>query len=442
MKRIRCSSKALVLIVGTTLLFGHGARAAGLTTGHYVFRAQYASACLNGSYPITLGAVTTGSSLTVATDASGQLTGTINVRGLKSTMTGTLSVDGNNMSLLAQATGGNPMGLTGDLFAYLHGTQFLGSAEDQDGDGQFTMDVSSAEALIITFDLDLTVNGQGQITGSGTANSCALQTPVTVTGTNGATCSLHIVGTNLPQFTWDASGPATSFGFVAAWNAQGYGFTPTGAQLPIFTSNAPTLSPYVTSRKNHLLPTLHIPAFLTCDLPLNPGVECRTGGPLGIHQLVFRFPKNVTLNPPNGTPAVRVSSGIGTVTQFVASNNEVVVDITGVANAQTITLTLAGVSDGTNTADVVVPASFLLGDINGNGSVNSTDISQVKSQIGTAFSAANCRSDLNLNGAINSSDVAITKSASGTGLPPSAQPAGGEAVGAGIVRSRSGAGIP
>ena len=44
---------------------------------------------------------------------------------------------------------------------------------------------------------------------------------------------------------------------------------------------------------------------------MNPGVECRTGGSLGIHQLVISFPKNISLNPPNGTAAVRVSSGIG-----------------------------------------------------------------------------------------------------------------------------------
>src|ERR1043165_821683 len=106
------------------------------------------------------------------------------------------------------------------------------------------MDVSSAGLLVVTFDLNLTVNGQGQVTGNGTASNCASQTPVTVTGANGTACSLHIVGTNVPQFVWDGSGAPTAFGFVASWTAQGYGFTPNGAQLPIFAPNAPALTPY------------------------------------------------------------------------------------------------------------------------------------------------------------------------------------------------------
>lgn len=402
------------------------ATASGLISGHYVFRSTYAPVCLNGRYPITLAYLTNAGAIRVTTAANGNLSGTIEILDVPGTVTGSLGPDNNNVLLLGQTSGPNPSTQSGDLYAYLHGKQFFGNAENQDGEsGDFTMDVSTAGPLVVTFDVNLTVNGQGQVTGSGMATGCGVQIPVTVTGTTGATSALHIVGTSLPQFTWDASGPQASFGFVAAWNGHGYGFNPTGAQLPVFSPNAPALTPYVTSRKNHTVPTPHIPAFLTCDLPLNPGVECRTGGALGIHQLVFSFPKNVTLNPPNGMPAVWVSSGIGSVTQFAVNNNEVVVNLTGVANAQTITVTLAGVSDGMNTAEVIVPASFLLGDINNNGSVNATDISLMKSLVGSAVSPSNCRGDVNLNGAINSSDLALTKSASGTGLPAFTRIAGG-----------------
>jgi hypothetical protein len=232
---------------------------------------------------------------------------------------------------------------------------------------------------------------------------------------------LHIVGTNLPQFIWDGSGPPTAFGFVASWNAQGYGFTPTGAQLPIFAPNAPALAPYVTSRKDHLAPYNHIPWFITCDINLpatgSSGTECRSGGTLGTHQLVISFPKNITLNPPTGTPGVRVSSGIGSVSQFAVNDNEVVVNLTGVANTQAIAVTLSQVSDGTNTADVVVPARFLLGDTTGNGSVNASDISQTKARSGQALDYTNFRSDVNLNGSINASDISLVKSKSGSALP-------------------------
>lgn len=391
--------------------------ATGLVSGHYVFRARYAPVCLNGTYPITIGYVTSHSVATIITDLSGGLSGELNLRGLRSGFTGSISLDGNHILILAQTSGPNPTGSSGDLYAYLHGRQFFGSPESVYGETTFTMDVSSAAPLDVTFDVILTVNGQGQVIGNGTASSCAVQTPVTVTGTNGANCTLHIVGTTVPQFTWDGSGPPTSFGFVATWTGHGYGLDPTGAQLPIFAPNAPGLVPYVTSRKNHILPTPHNPVFTTGDVPLSPGVECRSGGALGAHQLVISFPKNIMLNPPNGTPAVRVSSGIGSVSQFATSNNEVVVNLTGVADAQTITLTLSQVSDGTNTADVVLPAKFLLGDISGNGVVNSSDISLVKSKVGSTVSPTNCRGDINLNGAINSSDVSLVKSKTGTGVP-------------------------
>jgi hypothetical protein len=422
------SRRAAWLISFFSLLacwFAETANANGLISGHYVFRATYAPVCLNGTYPVWLGSVATDIEWTVKTDASGQLTGTLDVRGLKSNITGTISrgdgfTDLYSVYLQAQTTGPNPAGVSGDFYAYLHGTQFLGDAGDADGDVRFIMNVPSASPLVVTFDVNLTVNGQGQITGSGTASSCAAETPVTVTGTNGTNCTLHIVGTNLPQFVWDGSGPATSFGFLAAWNAQGYGFTPSGAQLPIFTPNAPSLVPYVTSRKNHLLPTPHIPAFATCDVPLNPGVECRTGGALGNHQVVITFPKNITLNPPNGTPAVRVSSGTGSVSAFLVSNNEVIVNLTGVPEAQRITVTLSGVSDGTTTANISLPIGFLLGDTTGNGFVNSSDIAEARSQSGQALTFSNCRTDVTLNGVINSSDISLVQSKSGTALPAAA----------------------
>jgi len=418
----------IVLILTATLslcCWSH-ADATGLITGHYIFRARYPGVCLAGTYPMSIAGMDTQCTMTLQTDALGNLTGSVNVRTFPGQLTGTIklrndNVVHNSIELDLQMSAQNPTNQPADLYTFLHSTQFLGQAENCDGASTFTMDVSAAEPLIVTFDLNLVVNGQGQITGNGTASSCAVQVPVTVTGTSSANCNLHIVGTSLPQFIWDGSGPATAFGFVASWTGNGFGFSPSGAQLPIFAPNAAALTPYVTSRKDHLAQFDHIPAFITCDINLpvtgTPGVECRSGGSLGIHQLAIVFPKNVTLNPPNGIPAVRVSSGIGTVSKFLVTNNEVIVNLTGVADAQTLMVTLAGVNDGSNMADVVVPDRFLLGDITGNGVVNASDISQVKSQVGAVFSTANCRSDVNLNGAINSSDVALVKSKTGTAVP-------------------------
>jgi hypothetical protein len=57
------------------------------------------------------------------------------------------------------------------------------------------------------------------------------------------------------------------------------------------------------------------------------------------------------------------------------------------------------------------------GDTNGDGAVNSGDISQTKSQSGIAVTNSNYREDLNNDGAIDSADIALVKSKSGTGLP-------------------------
>ncbi len=65
--------------------------------------------------------------------------------------------------------------------------------------------------------------------------------------------------------------------------------------------------------------------------------------------------------------------------------------------------------------DTLVSVSFRLGDENGNGVVNASDVALCKSHIGQSLDATNFRADVNTNGAINGSDVAIVKSQ--IGLP-------------------------
>jgi hypothetical protein len=75
------------------------------------------------------------------------------------------------------------------------------------------------------------------------------------------------------------------------------------------------------------------------------------------------------------------------------------------------------VSDGTKSGDVSVPMSVLAGDTNDDGSVNSTDIAQTKSQSGNVVGSSNFRDDVTVDGNLNSSDIALVKSRSGTALP-------------------------
>jgi hypothetical protein len=108
-----------------------------------------------------------------------------------------------------------------------------------------------------------------------------------------------------------------------------------------------------------------------------------------------------------------VTSGTGTVSGTNITGNDVTINLSGVANAQTINITLFDVN---NAGNVVMPMSLLLGDTTGNGSVNSTDISQTKGQSGLSASMSNFRTDVTVSGSINSSDVSTVKSKSGTAL--------------------------
>jgi hypothetical protein len=64
-----------------------------------------------------------------------------------------------------------------------------------------------------------------------------------------------------------------------------------------------------------------------------------------------------------------------------------------------------------------VPFSFLTADVNGNRTVNASDVALTKSQSGQPVDATNFKSDVNANGAINASDVAAVKAGAGSGLP-------------------------
>ncbi len=154
------------------------------------------------------------------------------------------------------------------------------------------------------------------------------------------------------------------------------------------------------------------------DIPLpltgTSGIEHRAGQPgTGQHQVVVTFPNPVgvtggaTVNAPNG----------GSVSGVSASGNEVTINLSGVGNAQRLTITLNGVTDGTSVGNVVIPMGILLGDTTPNGVVNSSDIGLTKANSGQSTNAGNFRTDVTVNGDINSSDIGIVKAQSGTSLP-------------------------
>ena len=157
-----------------------------------------------------------------------------------------------------------------------------------------------------------------------------------------------------------------------------------------------------------------IPTPFDVNLPFSatsPGIECRSGGPNGDHQIVVNFPGAVTVS------GAAVTSGSGGVSDFSVSGTSVIVNLTGVTNAQRVIVNLANVSDGTKLGDVAVQMGVLLGDTNADGSVNSSDIGQTKSQSFHTVGSTNFREDVNVDGSINSSDIGLVKSKSFTALP-------------------------
>lgn len=162
------------------------------------------------------------------------------------------------------------------------------------------------------------------------------------------------------------------------------------------------------------------------DVPLptsgTPGIECRTGPTAGNHQIVVTFasPVSFTNGTGSGATVTPGPGGSGAIAGTPTVNgNQVTVNLTGVSNAQTLALTLAGITDGVATGDVLVPASFLLGDTTADGFVNAGDTSQTKARSGQAVTAANFRSDVNADGNLNAGDASLVKANSGTALPQS-----------------------
>ena len=170
----------------------------------------------------------------------------------------------------------------------------------------------------------------------------------------------------------------------------------------------------VISRKAHAeAGTFDIPIPLTGA----PGVECRGGDGSNDHTLVFTF-----ANPLTSVGGASVTSGSGTVSSGAIDGSDsrnYVVNLSGITNAQVVTIRLAQVNDsaGKRSAAVLVSMAVLLGDTTGSGAVNSSDISQTKAQSGESVSASNFRQDVTVSGSINSSDISLVKSRSGTALP-------------------------
>ncbi len=171
----------------------------------------------------------------------------------------------------------------------------------------------------------------------------------------------------------------------------------------------------MVSRKNH--------GSTPFDVDLTPpaaGIECRTNSATGDHTLVVTFALPVTVAG-NGTVKAQVTSGSGQVGSGGTANGNAVsvngavvtVPLTNVTNAQRLTISLFGVSDGTNSASVTVPLAVLLGDVNSSSRVDGSDLTSLRQESLKPLTDANFRNDVNASGRIDGRD--------GTVVAPEAQ---------------------
>jgi hypothetical protein len=153
------------------------------------------------------------------------------------------------------------------------------------------------------------------------------------------------------------------------------------------------------------------------DLTSGSGIECRSGGANGNFTLVFTFAAPLT-----SVAGAGVTSGTGSVLSSNIDSTDAhnyIVNLTGVANAQTITVGLTNVSDSAGDFSSAVSAQMgvLLGDVNASRRVDAADVSSVRQQTLQALTPSNFRNDINASGRIDAADVSLARQQTLTSLP-------------------------
>jgi hypothetical protein len=154
------------------------------------------------------------------------------------------------------------------------------------------------------------------------------------------------------------------------------------------------------------------------DLPLTgtPGVECRSGGSQGSYTVDFTFNNDLT-------SVANVTTSCGTVTSSMIDPTDphryIVNLAAATCNAQNVTVTLTGVTDdqGNTLTTASVTMGLLLGDVDGDGTVTTTDFSLTKADNGQTTDGTNFREDINVNARIDRSDAKVVRQQIGTSLP-------------------------
>ena len=150
------------------------------------------------------------------------------------------------------------------------------------------------------------------------------------------------------------------------------------------------------------------------DVPMpldGSGIEPRSAN--GNYTIVLHFDQPIQ----SGTAAVTAGSGSAGAVSF--NGNDMIVNLSGVGNAQRLTLTATNVTavGGGVLNSASLNVGFLIGDTNADKFTDAVDVSQTKSQSGNSVTNSNFREDVNADGFIDAIDTSLVKSKSGTALP-------------------------
>ncbi len=126
--------------------------------------------------------------------------------------------------------------------------------------------------------------------------------------------------------------------------------------------NTPLLSRVVSRKTDGSAGTFDI----NMPIPGAAGVEDRVASSVGSHTLVFTFTSRLT----NGT----ATSSSGTVSGVTFGGNDMIVNLTNITDLRTATVTAHNVTGPNGTlASISVNATFLIGDVTGDRTVNGGD---------------------------------------------------------------------
>lgn len=199
--------------------------------------------------------------------------------------------------------------------------------------------------------------------------------------------------------------------FITTMVANGKVYAPTQNSVAIF-------GPIVSSATSDFVAASGQTISLPLALSGTPTVEPRQGSMSKTFDITVNFNEPVTsLSASLGVQPGQVAAPAGSVHSITYKGTSATIRLTGVNDAQRLSLNLTAIQPGTYSINI--PFSVLWADVDGNGVVTSADVTPIRIAYGSAAgtSTYNIRADLNADGVVTSNDLTPVKTNFGKSLP-------------------------